>query len=134
MLVLDMAWRRNALTVAALAALLAAAGLAAAHHGEADGWTSTGDVDTYGAWSRTSPQLACTQDIYQANVTLQLLHPAPGDRVLVSGQKTTADAALATWEDPTVTISYTSGGCGGVVEVVGLTVSGDLGYRLGGPR
>jgi hypothetical protein len=117
-------------------AMAAAAGTAAADHDEPDAWTSAGDVDTYGVWDRTDVPgaYACPSVLYDAHVTLELLHPHPGDRVLISGQKTTADQAVATWEDPEVSIEYLSGGCGGTVEVTGLTVSGDLGYRLDGKR
>lgn len=131
-----MAWRHLILVAAlVLVGALAAAGSAAADHAAPDGWTSTGDVDTYGVWTSTHVgALACPQVAYEANVTLTLLHPAPGDRVLLSGQKTTADAAVATWDDPVANVQYASGGCGGYLEVVGLTVSGDLGYTLDGTR
>jgi hypothetical protein len=129
------AWRRQLIAAAVPAALLAAAGTAVADHDheERDGTTSTGDVDVYGPWTRTEgPSLVCPTVPYEAEAPLELLHPEPVDRLLLSGHKTTADGAVATWDDPTVTTGYESSGCGGFAEVVGLTVSGDLGYNLTG--
>lgn len=126
--------RRLAATLVALAAVLAIAGTATASHKEPTGTTSTGDVDIYNLWPYTTGMsgVACPSIAYQAEVTLELLHPTIGDRVSISGQHTTADAAVATWEDPVVTLTYQSGRCGGAVEVVGLTVSGDLPYNVTG--
>lgn len=125
---------RRALPIAALAlvAMLALAGTAAADHAEPAGRTSTGDVDTYqAAYYTTAP--ACPSIYTTWEVELTLLHPFPGDRVLLSSQGTVvraAGAAVATYEDPTATLRVDWGGCPPPTEVVGLTVDGDRGYTI----
>lgn len=119
--------------VAAAAALLLVVALApAAQAGGSPGTTSTGDVDTYNAWSYTDPGRACTQDIHPWQVTFFTFDLDIGDRILVSAQDhgvpTPADAALVTYANPTVTLTVDGGGCAPPVEVVGLTVSGDASY------
>lgn len=126
-----MAWRRLAPVAAALLlAALAAAPAATAH--ERDGTTSTGDVDTYRTWPTTEPQY-CPAIYTTWEVTLSLHEPVPGDRVLLSSQGTiddVADAALATYDDSTVHVRVDHNGCPPPADVVGLTVSGDVGYDI----
>ncbi len=122
---------RTCIPVACL--LLAALTLptAAAGHAEPTGWTTTGDVDAYNTWTRTHPShWVCTADIRIEHVTLELLHAEPGDRVLLSAEHYTANATVATYDDPVVTVTVTSGGCGPAIQVTGLTVNGDLAYEL----
>lgn len=133
--VTGMAWRHVGLLAGALAlaALALAPGAAADHPRGAHGTTSTGDVDTYGVWPYTE-RIDCTLDVHPWEVRLTLLDPAPGDRVLVSAQDhgflRPAGAAVATYGEPTASFVIDGGGCIPFTEVVGLTVSGDLGYEV----
>lgn len=135
MSVLDMAWRRIGIvvTMAALVAVALAPGAAAGHASGEHGATSTGDVDTYGVWPYTG-DVVCTLDLHPWEVRLTLVNPTPGDRVLVSAQEPilprAAGAAVATYDEPTVTFVVDGGGCIPFTEVVGLTVSGDLAYEV----
>lgn len=118
-----------------LVALLSAApGVAADGEPEAHGTTSTGDVDTYGVWPYSSGVRPCSFEavLVDWEIQLTLQAPLPGDRVLLTsqGQFGPAAADVATYGNPTITVSPTSGGCLPPVEVTGLTVSGDLGYTL----
>lgn len=97
-----------------------------------EGTTSTGDVDNYGRWVATGAY-ACPAIYTTWQVTLTLDDPLPGDRVLLESQGTlddAADAAVATYDEPAVDVVVDGGGCIPPTDVVGLTVSGDLGYEV----
>lgn len=115
----------------ALAAALALAPAAAADGG-ASGTTSTGDVDAYGTYPSTET-MRCPAIYTTWDVTLTLGEPVPGDRVLLSAEGTildVADAAVATYEDPEVSVRVDGDGCTPPTQVTGLTVGGDLGYEI----
>lgn len=130
-----MAWRKVGLAAATMALLVAGlAPAATADHDVETGTTSTGDVDVYGVGPTTSnPYCATLLAAVQHEVTLELHDTTPGDQVLLSAQHhlaPPADAAVATHEDPQVTVTVTGGVCDPAIEVTGLAVSGDLGYTL----
>jgi hypothetical protein len=127
-----MDWRRTGLLIAALVAVTLAAAPSAAAETE-QGTTSTGDVDTYNLWgAEQADRCAFVAALIHHSVELTLHDTAPGDRVALSAQQDTipADAAVATHEDPTVSVTVTGNDCDPPIEVAGLTVSGDLDYTV----
>lgn len=135
--VTGMAWRKVGGLAAAVLIAVSLAPAASATHAPDDqaGTTSTGDVDTYGVWMRThTAGLACPQVLKEWTVTLELADPMPGDRVSLSAHSRTppepAGGAVATFEDPTASVTIWGGGCIPYTEVTGLTVSGDAPYRI----
>lgn len=133
-----MLWRQVGAAAVALALVtVGTAPVASASQNphEAEGTTSTGDADAYGVWERTDPHgIACPAVLQPWTITLTLLEPSAGDRVLLSAQSSVppevTDAAVATYEDPTAVLALEGGGCVPFTEVVGLTVAGDTPYRI----
>lgn len=123
---------RAALAVCLALATVLALAPAAAADGGASGTTSTGDVDTYATHPSTE-EIHCPAIYTTWEITLALEAPWPGDRVLLSAEGIIldiADAAVATYQDPTVSVRVDHDGCAPPTQVTGLTVSRDLGYEM----